>query len=247
MSAPTNLSEFIEKFSKITELGWIKTHRAGPTGIGKTLEDLLEIEENNIDGPDFGDYELKAMRSNANSMLTLFTKTPNPPKINALLLQKYGFTTDNYKNDKKVLHATLNANNFVQLGKTENKLMIKCYAEKITIIDNHGNEPAYWDADELKKAFLKKYKYRLIHVFADSAFDGVNKSDEIFKYHTAWELYDFNFENMINLLQKGVLKVDIRIGQYSDGRPHDHGTGFRIEEQYLDRLFLKKNILFQKD
>ena len=57
-------------------MGWIKTHRSGPTGIGKTLEDLLGIVENNIDGPDFGDYELKSCRLNSNSMLTIFTKTP---------------------------------------------------------------------------------------------------------------------------------------------------------------------------
>ena len=49
------LSDFVQEFSKICDMGWITTHRAGPTGIGKTLEDLLGIQENNIDGPDFGD------------------------------------------------------------------------------------------------------------------------------------------------------------------------------------------------
>ena len=247
MAAPRNLKEFVEKFEKITELGWVKTHRAGPTGIGKTLEDLLEIPENNIDGPDFGDYKLKAMRSSANSMLTLFTKTPKPPRINSYLLENYGFTTDNYNNGEKVLHSTLNAQDFSPLGNTGKGLKIKCYSSKITIADNAGNEPAYWDSAELEQAFLKKYKYRLIHVFADSSFDGYNKTDEVFKFHTAWELYDFDFQNMINLLREGILKVDIRIGQYPDGSPHDHGTGFRIQEQYLDRMFRSKNILVEKD
>ena len=118
MSAPKNLNEFIEKFIKIKNMGWIKTYRTGPTGIGKTLEDLLEIPENNIDGPDFGDYELKAMRSSANSMLTLFTKTPKPPKVNSILLETYGFVTDNYENARKVLHSTLNAQSFTPLGNT---------------------------------------------------------------------------------------------------------------------------------
>ena len=247
MGAPKNLEEFIKKFTKITEMGWIKTHRAGPTGIGKTLEDLLEIPENNIEGPDFGDYELKAMRSSANSMLTLFTKTPKPPKVNSVLLETYGFATDNYENGKKVLHSTLNAHNFTPLGNTGKSLKIKCHSNKIAIVDNAKNEPAYWESSELEKAFLKKYKYRLIHVFADSIFNGSNKSDEEFKFHTAWELYDFNFENMINLLKEGILKVDIRIGQYSDGSPHDHGTGFRIQEQYLDKMFKSKNVLVEKD
>ena len=244
MSAPKNLDEFVEKFKMITEMGWVKTHRAGPTGIGKTLEDLLEIEENNIDGPDFGDYELKAMRTSANSMLTLFTKTPKPPKVNSVLLNTYGFATDNYDNGEKVLHSTLNAQDFSSLGSTGKALKIKCSANKISIVDNIGNEPAYWDATELEQAFLKKYKYRLVHVFADSTFSGYNKTDEEFKYHTAWELYDFSFENMLNLLKDGILKVDIRIGQYLDGRPHDHGTGF---QHYLTRMFRTKNVLVEVD
>ena len=247
MAAPKNLDEFVEKFEKITELGWVKTHREGPTGIGKTLEDLLEIPENNVDGPDFGDYELKAMRSNATSMLTLFTKTPKPPKVNSVLLENYGFATENYDNDEKVLHTTLDAQGFSPLGKTGKSLKIKCSPNKILIVDDKGNEPAYWNSDELEQAFLKKYRYRLVHVFADSSFSTYNKTGEEFKFHTAWELYNFSFENMISLLKDGILKVDIRIGQYPDGRSHDHGTGFRIQEQYLTKLFKNKNILVEKD
>ena len=51
------LEDFIREFTKIKGMGWIQTHRSGPTGIGKTLEDLLGIPENNLDQPDFGDYE----------------------------------------------------------------------------------------------------------------------------------------------------------------------------------------------
>ena len=51
-------SEFVTRLTKIKELGYIASHRTGDTGIGKTLEDLLEISENNIAGPDFEIYEL---------------------------------------------------------------------------------------------------------------------------------------------------------------------------------------------
>ena len=51
----TTLDDFIREFEKVKALGWIKTHRSGPTGVGKTLEDLLGIPENNLDQPDFGD------------------------------------------------------------------------------------------------------------------------------------------------------------------------------------------------
>jgi len=244
MSAPTNLREFVEKFSVITKQGWIQTHRSGPTGIGKTLEDLLEIQENNFDEPDFGNYELKAMRSSATSMLTLFTKTPKPPRVNAKLLDDYGFATENYDNGKKVLHTTLLATRPSELGNTGKSLQVKCGDNQIFIIDHTGKEVAYWNSNELEKAFLKKYKYRLVHAYADSKGEG---KEEQFKFHTALELYDFSFENMITLLREGIIKVDIRIGQYSNGKPHDHGTGFRIQEKYLDRMFKSQNVLVKAD
>ena len=38
--------------------------------------------------------------------------------------------------------------------------------------------------------------------------------------------------------------VDIRIGQYPDGRPHDHGTGFRVFPDKLELCFShRKRIL----
>lgn len=87
------LDEFIERFTKIKNMGWVKTHRAGRTGIGKTLEDLLGIVENNIQGPDFGDYELKSARKNSNSMLTLITKSPDTKAANSVLRLTYGYSS----------------------------------------------------------------------------------------------------------------------------------------------------------
>lgn len=96
------LEDFIREYSNIVNMGWVKTHRAGPTGIGKTLEDLLGIQENNIDGPDFGDYELKSCRINSNSMLTMFTRAPEPGGANTYLRLKYGYSSGAYDNDEKV-------------------------------------------------------------------------------------------------------------------------------------------------
>lgn len=52
--------ELIQKLKAIKEMGYIKTHRSGNTGIGKTLEDLLGIKENNIPGPNAAMVELKS-------------------------------------------------------------------------------------------------------------------------------------------------------------------------------------------
>jgi len=63
----------------------VRTHRSGNTGIGKTLEDLLGIEENNIPGPDGAMIELKSSRKSATSMMSLFTKSPLPKSANTEL------------------------------------------------------------------------------------------------------------------------------------------------------------------
>ena len=86
-----NFEELVDNLDQIKSDGWIKTHRSGNTGIGKTLEDLLGIRENNVPGPDTcGDIELKSASKTANSMLTLFTKSPDPSKANSNILSSYG-------------------------------------------------------------------------------------------------------------------------------------------------------------
>ena len=56
------LDQVRERLSSIKQMGYVRTMRRGPTGIGYTLESLLEIEENNISAPDLGTFELKAQR-----------------------------------------------------------------------------------------------------------------------------------------------------------------------------------------
>jgi hypothetical protein len=61
--------EILAKLKAIEKKRWVKTHRAGPTGIGKTLEDLLGIQENNIPRPNGHLLELKSARKNQGSIL----------------------------------------------------------------------------------------------------------------------------------------------------------------------------------
>ena len=49
-----------------------------------------------------------------------------------------------------------------------------------------------------------------------------------------------DFDNFMKLLEEKKILVDIRIGQYSDGRTHDHGTGFRVLPNKLDLCFLNR-------
>ena len=227
------IEEFKERFNEIKNMGWIRTHRAGTTGIGKTLEDLLGIDENNIQGPDFGQYELKSMRKNANSMLTLITKSPDEPAgANTQLRLNYGYSSSAYDNDEKVLHSTLSATRFTPIANTGHSLKVSCTEERINIINENYEVVASWLIDNLKAVMDRKLSDQFVFVRASSRGTGVN---EEFLYEEAYLLDGFNSQSIIDLINEGQIFVDLRIGQYHSGpnrgKTHDHGTGFRIFER----------------
>lgn len=232
------LDDFIREYRKICDMGWITTHRTGPTGIGKTLEDLLGIPENNIDGPDFGDYELKSCRIDSNSMLTMFTRAPQPARANTYLRLKYGYSSGAYDNDEKVLHSTLSADRFTPIADTGCKLKIWCDVDGIYIMSEDGIENVFWSRDALKKCFERKYKNKFVYAKAQSRGTGAS---EQFRFIEAYEVSGFDYEAFIDLLEEGKIYIDLRIGQYhsgpNKGKTHDHGTAFRIKETDQPRLF----------
>lgn len=235
------LDDFVREYTAIKENGWIKTHRAGPTGIGKTLEDLLGIPENNYDEPDFGEYELKSCRIDSQSMLTMFTRAPQPARSNTYLRVKYGYSSNAYDNDEKVLHSTLSADRFTPIANTGHMLKILCKDDGIYIQSKRETENVYWSRDALKRCFEKKYKNKFVYAKALSRGVGAN---EEFHFVEAYEVSGFDYDAFINLLEEGKIYVDLRIGQYHDGKnkgkTHDHGTGFRIRE--ADQYLLFRNI-----
>lgn len=231
-------SEIIKKLKQIRDMGFIRTHRAGNTGIGKTLEDLLGIDENNIPGPNAKTIELKSARKNATSMLTLFTKSPLPKKANSILLDRFGYYVST-QSKKKRLETTVNAIDFNNLrGKKGFKITIE--KDKLNIVTSNYEVVGYWDKDTLRKAFEKKLP-KLLYVKAEAR---GKRADEEFWFNEAWLLSGFNFNNFVRLLKDGVVFVDIRIGQYSDGRTHDHGTGFRVRPIKLDLCFSHREKIF---
>ena len=60
---------------------------------------------------------------------------------------------------------------------------------------------------------------------------------EYFHYTQADIYLDPSLENLLKLIDRGRLMIDIRIGSYKTGKmkgkPHDHGTGFRIRPEDL--------------
>src|SRR5260370_16276257 len=86
----------IEKLKAIAKQGGIPNARHGNVGgIGNTLEDLLEIKENNLPIPTASEWELKTQPTNTTCLTTLFHSEPSPRAIRLVpqvLLPKYGWS-----------------------------------------------------------------------------------------------------------------------------------------------------------
>src|SRR3989304_4034604 len=200
-----NYDEFVEKIKQIKNRGFVPSNRPGDTGIGKTLEDLLDISENNIAGPDFDIYELKSGRKDSASMLTLFTKAPMPKGANKSLLEAFGYKQRTKQNRKKQdvtdfvdinvheqecstrekeLHVTVDSKSINSVG-----LRLEIRDNRI-YISNPKNVLAYYDEGTLREAFEKKYK-KLVLVLASS-----KKEDgkEYFWFNEAYLLEGFSLD-----------------------------------------------------
>lgn len=235
------ITDFIAEFTRIKGLGFVETHRSGPTGIGKTLEDLLGIIENNEDGPDFGNYELKSYRINSNSMLTIFTKSPDVPRANSELLNLAGYSVGG----RVVLHTTLQygKTNTLPNGKT---IGLQIEEDVLTVLVDGEPTNCYWNKSSIEKQVNKKYLTgELVYVGAESRGRGAN---EQFHFKEAFLCKGVDASNFFNLIKQGLVYIDIRMGFYRDGpnvgKVHDHGTGFRILPKYENFIFnTKKQIV----
>ena len=111
-----SISRLIEKFLKIKALGFIPSSRSHNTGIGKTFEDLLEKEEDNLAEADFEGIEVKSQRSTASSYITLFTKSPSFPNgANGILRDNYGELVNPANPLIKKLHTSIFGHRYIVL------------------------------------------------------------------------------------------------------------------------------------
>ncbi len=229
---PITLQDLKEELTKIKAMGFIQTHRVHDTGIGKTLEDLLGIKENNLRLPDLGEVELKAKRLDSGSMLTIATKSPEPKGINKLLFEKYKYLDGEGCFN---LHSTV-------YGSRENPQFFKVvFEDNQLVLKNKLNLPAYWPISMFDDV-LRAKSDKILLVFAETK--GERKTeDEKFHFVEAYLLSDLNIDKFQSAVESDKLKIDIRIGVYRSGKNkgkyHDHGTGFRINKRDFLHLFDK--------
>lgn len=238
--------DLINELKRIKDLGFVKATRTGNTAIGKTLEDLLLKEEDNLSLPDFEDIEIKSRDSAGNALVTLFTKAPSYPRgANTILRTNYGYEREGAMHNVLYMTASsssIASNQYMNVGfkvrvdRNEEKVYLDVYSidDQTTPI----NSDTFWTFDVLEDSLNKKLKY-LCLVQADRKI--IN--GEVYFNYTDIDFYSgLTFDNFINALENGDIYIDTRIGVYPDGRSHDRGTGFRIRYENLLNYSVKHTI-----
>lgn len=246
-----NDKEFIiQEYQKVKALGWVKSNRKNNTGIGKTFEDYIGVVENNLEEPDLAGFEIKSHRAEASSYVTLFTKAPNfPNQANAYLNNRFGTPYDDNPGLNK-LHTSMFATRFNTYGGKYSFRLINDRAARVLKIGVYDinthqliDDRAGYTYECLATVLRKKLK-NLFYVSAQRRYNGF--TEEFYFNHA--EIYtDPSLEKLLELIDKGLIMYDIRIGSYQSGanygKPHDHGSGFRILEHNIHLLYETKEIV----
>ncbi len=233
-----------DAFRRVKALGFVKSNRKNNTGIGKTFEDYIGVVENNLDEPDLWGYEIKSHREEATSYVTLFTKSPSfPRRANAYLNSRYGMPYEANPALKK-LHTSFFATRYNTFGEALSFRLINDHTARMVKIGVYDqatkallDDSVGYTYDTLARILAKKLR-NLFYVRAERKFEG---EEEFFHFNKA-EIYTApSFDRFLELIDKGLIMYDIRIGCYQSGKnygkPHDHGSGFRIIESNIKLLY----------
>ncbi len=222
-----SLYEIIERLQVICHTGYVKSHRLGSTGVGKTLEDLLGIKENNIASPDLYRLELKSIREDSSSLITLFTLDRNAWQIRQRqAILKFGSVDE--ESGRNNLYSTVTGN--------ENQMGFKYRATPDAVGIWHRSESclAKWDLDQLSD----KYNEKIRHVLLITAKAERRRDGEYFWYYRGSLLMGYMTPMQLHeILLGNFLKIDLRLHLKTDGSVRNHGTAFRVSESDWAHLF----------
>lgn len=220
-----SLEEIKEKLSQIKSLGYVKTLRKGPTGIGHTLEQLLGIEENNISVPDLGDIELKAQRERHTGLTTLFTFNRKAWKMKPLeAIRKYGSLD---RDGRQGLYYTMG------LKPNSAGLFLFVEEDSVSVRSIDGSLVAEWELGEIERRFNKKAKNLLLVKAKVEERDGI----EHFLFNRAKLLSGGATKSIIkNQFEAEQLLLDLRLHDQGTGA-RNHGTGFRMNAKDLENFY----------
>ena len=243
MNTEEDIKNLKSKFNKIQKIGWIKFDKKDCGSIGKTFENLVGINTNELEIPDFGSIEIKTKSKSKYENINLFNCVPTGPYYHEVerIKDLFGYPDSKLKTFK-VLNGEIVCNKLEKIGtKFYFKLNVYRCEKKITLSiydrEKKIEESTYWDFDILEEKLNRKLTYLAIVSVDKKCINGFT----FFKYINIsfYKLKGFN--TFIDLLENNIIKIRFRIGIFRDvkrlGKIHDRGTSFSIAEKNIDKLF----------
>jgi len=220
----------------IHKKGFIRTLRAGDTGVGFTLETLLGIPENNSQNPDFKGIELKSKRKRPNRD-NLFSKKPNWELSRIQSGKELLFARGKYFEERgrvQLRHTltTKKANSF------DLQLMLDNKNEQLHQIYTGSNPPikdVLWEMPTLVDALRQKHT-ETFWVTAKTKGD-TGAADEEFWYQELRHTGNLDESAFSVLLELGLITVDYTNWEYKPKLHKDKGYLFKLKPKHLDLLF----------
>lgn len=230
------MKEVQSKLQEIKNRGYVQSLRSGSTGIGYTFEHLFGVKENNIPIPDVGGrVEIKTIRKDSQSLITLFTFNKGVWQIRQRdLIRKYGYVNGKGRYALK--------NTIFYQKPIEQGIGINVDEEKNTIylIDIYTKEVlALWDIYVIVGKFMTKLS-KLLLVMADRK---VENNQEYFHYNEAYLLTEPSARKFLGAFKNSLIGIDIRMHLKESGAVRNRGTAFRIKEKDLLNLYEKSTKL----
>ncbi len=230
-----------EKLDKIKNLGWIEYKNKNKSVTGKTLENLLEINPDNFEIPDYNTIEIKSKVSKRENYIDLFCATPDSYVLETKrLYDKYGYLdSNNYKILNFVLYGEFlkPINNEysakLRIDYKNKKVIMETYNKDNELIDNLSS----WSFELLEEKLCRKLNYVCL-VEGDKKFS----HNVLYVRYDKYKFYKLKkFSNFIRLLKRGQIRISFTLGVYKSGsksgKMHDHGTQFSIRKENIKLLF----------
>lgn len=234
--APTEyspaLTAFLSKFDELSAKGFVPTLRSGSTGIGYTLETMLNIEENNSPGGDFMGMELKAFRDddlqmNDSEKMNLFLK--EPAWIDGLKhsqrVKTYGYVDED---GRRALYSTVKAR------KNSHGFSFRVADdERRVYMQFKDDDIAFWTFAILEKRLKEKHSEA---VFVAAHAKGKGRDEQFHYYAVTW-CRKPDADSFVKLIQSGDVMLELRMHLKENGSVRNHGSAFRIKQNRIPSLY----------
>ena len=226
------LDQFLIRFDRISDQGFVKTRRTGDTGVGYTLESLLELEENNSPRGDFLGMEVKAYRDSEDEFddhekMNLFLKEPewSDGLKSAERVHQYGYRD---LNGRQAWYLSVTG----KVNDAGLQLQVNQQRDSLTIL-RHGQAIGSWSVDILQKRLTEKHSHS-VFVAVETRGEG---KDEEFRYRTVTWCRHPSAARLLGLVDSGDVIVELRMHLRDNGSVRNHGTAFRVRKHQLEHLF----------